>query len=99
MSEDFDNNKSEILESIIMTDDDGNDVEFYVINAAEMNGARYLLVVMAEDYDKDEPEAYIIKEVGEDDDEMAFEFVEDDTEYNEAVVMMSDEDNDYEIQA
>ena len=94
MAENFEN---EVPEIIIMKDDEGAEVEFFVVNAVESEGKKYMLIVEVESYDLDEPEAYIIKEVGESGDEMAFEFVDDENEYARVAVLMSDEDNEYEI--
>ncbi len=94
MAENFEN---EVPETIIMKDDEGAEVEFFVVNAVESEGKKYMLIVETESYDLDEPEAYIIKEVGESGDEMAFEFVDDENEYARVAVLMSDEDNEYEI--
>lgn len=91
MSSDFDSEKDE-LERIVMTDDDGAEIEFFVINAGVIDKVRYLLVVECCEYDKDEPEAYIVKEVGDDGSELSFEFVEDDKEYDAACVLLTDDD-------
>ncbi|MCD8089890.1 MAG: DUF1292 domain-containing protein [Clostridiales bacterium] len=95
MADDY--NEKDTLQTIVMTDDDGVSTEFFVIDAAEENKVKYLLVVAADDYDNEEPEAYIIKEVKDDEKEISFEFVDDENEYARVAVLMSGEDDDYEI--
>lgn len=85
------------LETIVMADEDGTEIEFTVIDGAEINKIRYLLVVKTDDYDREEPEAYIIKEVDDDGESIAFEFVCDDNEYAQAAIALSSDDNDYEM--
>ncbi len=85
------------LSVITLTDEDGNEIDFIVLNGAAVGGTKYMLVVCAEDYDEEEPEAYIIKEVKDDGDEISFEFVEDDNEYAQAAVVLNSEDSDYEM--
>ncbi len=96
MSEAFDSEKDG-LETIVMTDDDGVETEFFVINAAAFKNVRYMLVVQCSEYDKDEPDAYIIKESGDWVDEVSFEFVEDDDEYNAACVLLTGDNDDFDI--
>ncbi|MCD7777258.1 MAG: DUF1292 domain-containing protein [Clostridiales bacterium] len=98
MADDYYNEK-DTLETIVMRDDDGCEIEFFVIDAAEKDGIKFLLVVSAEDYDNEEPEAYIIKEVRDEGDEILFEFVTDENEYAQAAVLMSGDDDDYEIKS
>ncbi len=91
------NDYKDALSVITLTDDDGSEIDFIVIDGAIMDGVKYMLVVCAEDYDKDEPEAYIIKEIEDDGNEVSFEFVDDDNEYARAAVVLNSEDSDYEM--
>ncbi len=95
MADDY--NEKDTFQTIAMTGDNGETEEFFVIDAAEENKVKYLLVVRTEDYDNEEPEAYIIKEVKDDGDEISFEFVDDENEYARVAVLMSGDDDDYEI--
>lgn len=64
---------------ILFTSDEGEKVEFYVIEEARLNGTSYLLV--SESEDDDEAIAYIMKQiVKEGEKEAAYEFVEDEKE-------------------
>lgn len=72
------------FESIPFQTDDGEEVEFCVLEQTMINGSNYLLVSdEAEILEEDDEEAvvYIMKQsAGEEDGIAAFEFVEDDDE-------------------
>ena len=69
------------METIIFDGDDGIQLEFGILEQTRVNGHNYLLVV---DPDEEEgSEAYILKDISEEEDEEAcYVFVEDDTEYD-----------------
>ena len=52
-------------------------IEFFVVEETQVNGKRYFLVTEEEDGDCD---AYILKEVATEDDDVVCEMVDDDTE-------------------
>ena len=65
--------------TIMFTTDDGENVEFTVIEEARLSGETYLLVT-ADEKDEDEV-AYVLREVkSEDKAEASYEMVEDDDE-------------------
>ncbi|MEG0963017.1 MAG: DUF1292 domain-containing protein [Lachnospiraceae bacterium] len=58
--------------------ENGEDVEFYVVEQTKINGVTYLLVSVEEDGDSD---AFIMKDISEEQEEEAIlEMVEDDQE-------------------
>ena len=58
-------------EKIIFVDEDGNEIEMYVIEETRINNVNYLLVA----------EAYILKDISNDEDEEAvYEIVDDESE-------------------
>lgn len=66
------------LEKIEFTFSDGSEtVEFFVVEQTMLNGIQYLLVT---DSLEDEAEAYILKNVNNDEDEAIYDMVEDDNE-------------------
>ncbi len=66
-------------EKIIFIDDDGQEVEMYIIEETRINNVNYILVT--DDNESDEAEAYILKDVSDDGDEEAiYEMVEEDSE-------------------
>ncbi|OUQ19380.1 hypothetical protein B5E84_06330 [Lachnoclostridium sp. An14] len=66
-------------ERIIMTDENGESVEFYVLEETRLHGRNYLLVTDAgEDEDG---ECYILRDMSRGEDpEAVYEFVEDEAE-------------------
>lgn len=81
---------------IIFTSDEGEKIEFFVIEEAKLNGTSYLLVSETED---DEAMAYIMKQIVRDGEKDAvYEFVEDEREID-AVAGLLEEllDGDVEL--
>ena len=67
-------------EKIIFVDEDGNEIEMYVIEKTRINNVNYLLVTDDEG-DSEEAEAYILKDISNDEDEEAvYEIVDDESE-------------------
>lgn len=89
--------QDETYEMVTMTDDDGVETDFFVIDGIESEGKKYLLLVRSEDFDLDEPEAFIFKETEIEGEECIYEPVEDEAEYNKILVLLQDEDSDYEM--
>ena len=67
-------------ETIIMKDENGESVEFYVLEETKLNGSDYLLVTDAED-EEEEADCYILKDMSrEGEADALYEFVEDEAE-------------------
>lgn len=67
-------------EKIIFVDEDGNEIEMYVIEETRINNVNYLLVTDDEG-DSEEAEAYILKDISNDEDEESvYEIVDDESE-------------------
>ena len=67
-------------EKIIFVDEDGHEIEMYVIEETRINNVNYLLVTDDEG-DSEEAEAYILKDISNDEDEEAvYEIVDDESE-------------------
>lgn len=73
MSEDFGNNY------VLLTDEEGNEVEFEHIDTVEVDGETYMAFIPAELAVEEEAEVVILK-VGEEDGEEVLVSVEDDDE-------------------
>lgn len=85
---------------ITLVTDDGEAVDFYVLEETRINGMSYLLVTDAAD-DDEEGECYILKDLSESDDADAlYEFVEDDNEIDYLFKIFSEllEDADVDIE-
>jgi len=66
------------MEKIVFAGDNGDDIEFYVIEKTTLGGVDYMLVTESETEDGD---AYVLKDVSStDDEEGIYEIVDDDTE-------------------
>ena len=55
-------------EKIVFIDEDGNEVEMYVVEETRINNVNYLLVTEDEG-DEEEAEAYILKDISKEEDE------------------------------
>ncbi len=65
---------------ITLTNDEGDEIIFYVLEETRINGMNYLLVTDSTDEDE-EGECYILKDMSKQNEEEAlYEFVEDDNE-------------------
>lgn len=76
---------------ITLLGEDGEEITFYVIEETIVTGVKYML---ATDSDDDEADAYILKEVTSDDDEVTYEFVEDDDEFDGVAKLFKELVND-----
>lgn len=86
-----------MLESIKVYNEDGEEVELYVIEQTQVAGNTYLLAT--EDEDSEESEMWIFKQSGTGADEVFYETIEDDREL-EAVAKVFEamlEDCDIEL--
>ncbi len=68
---------NEKLESIIFTDEDGQEIEFFIIEETTLYGEDYILVT-EDDPDSEEAECMVLHRTGDDGDEVCYEPVEDD---------------------
>lgn len=77
------------MEKILFVDPETNEeVEFAVEEETQLNGIRYLLV--SEGEESGDCEAYILKEVSTDDDEIVYQMVEDDVEFSALAKIFSE---------
>lgn len=86
------------MEKVKFTDPDTQDVvEFIVEEETQLNGTKYLLV--SEDADEGALDAYILKEVVDQNEEVLYEVVEDEVEFQALAKVFSeliDEETDIE---
>lgn len=67
-------------EKIVFIDEDGNEVEMYVVEETRINNVNYLLVTEDEG-DEEEAAAYILKDISkEEEEEAVYEMVVEDSE-------------------
>ena len=77
------------MEPIYLPDEDGNQIKLFVVEETQLSGVKYLLVCESDDENEDS-DAYILKEVSVEGEDVVYEFVEDDVEFD-AVAKLFDE--------
>lgn len=66
-------------EKIVFVDEDGNEIEMFVVEETRINNVNYILV--AEDDESEEATAYILKDIsGDGEEEAVYEMVTEDSE-------------------
>lgn len=86
------------FETVTMTDEDGEEIEFSIIDNVACGGERYLLVVETELMDDDETDAIILKEVSINTDDVTYELVEDDAEFDRVADLFAQKGEDYTVE-
>ena len=90
------------LETIVITFEDGEEGEFFVLEQTALMGVNYYLVAPVEEEDEEEVECYILKEnVDEKDEEYGmYSFVEDEQELEVLSSIFDEllEDSDMEVE-
>ena len=97
MSDIFQEAEEMEFEMVTMTDEDGTEVEFSIIDHVASGTDRYLLVVEMEKMDEEESEALILKEISIDANDITYEMVEDDAEFDRIAEMFAQKGDDYEV--
>lgn len=86
------------MEKVLFTDPDTQEqVEFRVEEETQLNGVKYLLV--SEDTEDGTLDAYILKEIKDENDEVTYQVVEDEVEFlalARIFTELSDEETDIE---
>ena len=82
---------------IILTDENGQEDVFYIVEETKLAGVNYILVTESPDDDEDSV-AFILKDISKADDEEAiYEFVEDDEELDAAAAAFGELLEDIDI--
>jgi len=84
--------------TIVMIDDDGKEVEFAVMDVTEYKGAKYLLVVEPDTVDDDESEATILKQFADIGDDVIYEIVSDDDEFDAVAAVFGENNDEFDIE-
>ncbi len=69
------------MDSIVLKGANDEDITLYVLEETQLSGVKYLLVCDSEDENEDS-DAYILKAINEDGEDVVYEFVEDDVEFD-----------------
>ena len=75
--------------------EDGEKIPFYIVEETMINGKNYLLVT---DSEEDEAEAYIMREVTDEENQTVYEMVEEDTELEAVSKIFSELLDDVEFE-
>ena len=86
------------FEVVTMTDENGEEIEFSIIDNVACGGERYLLVVETELMDDDETDAIILKVVSINTDDVTYELVEDDAEFDRVADLFAQKGEDYTVE-
>ena len=78
----FDEELVEEFDTILITDEDGIETEFMIIDSLEFEGNTYILVLESALIDDEDAEAMVLKKVAEDGEEDSYELIEDDEEFD-----------------
>ena len=96
------NNTPEAFEErddiITLTDEEGNETDFQVIDGAEYNGKTYLMLIEAEAADDDSADAMILR-LDEEGEEEILSTVDDEDEFNAVAKLFEEqgEEGDYDV--
>ena len=97
MSDIFEEAQEAEFETVTMTDENGKEVEFSIIDNVASGTDRYLLVVETEKMDEEESEALLLKEISIDANDITYEMVEDDAEFERVAALFAQKGEDYEV--
>lgn len=88
----------EEFETVTLTDEDGCEIEFAIIDSLENEGNTYILAVETQMLDDDESEASLFKKVKTDDGEDAYEIIEDDAEFDRIAELFQSSGSEYDVE-
>lgn len=86
----------ERVESIIFENEEGEEVPFFVIEQTMLAGVNYLLVAESEE---DEAEAYILREIQEENNQTVYEMIEEEDELEALSKVFSELLDDVDIES
>ena len=83
--------ENEMMDNIILTDEDGNEIEFEVIGQCEKNGQQYFAMIPADESEQsDDVLEYVILKIAEEDGEEVLVTVDDDDELDDVADYFDD---------
>ena len=78
---------------ITLTDEEGNEVDFIVVDGAEYNGKSYLMMVEADQEENENAEAFLLR-VDEEGDEEILVTVDDEEEFNAVAKIFEEQEEE-----
>ena len=94
----FDEELVEEFDTILLTDEDGIETEFMIIDSLENEGNKYILVLESALIDDEDAEAMVLKLVAEDGEEDSYELIEDDEEFDKVADLFAAQGEDYDVE-
>ena len=94
----FDEELVEEFDTILLTDEDGIETEFMIIDSLEYDGNTYILVLESALIDDEDAEAMVLKKVAEDGEEDSYELIEDDEEFDKVADLFAAQGEDYDVE-
>lgn len=92
-------NHEEMEEQLIETiDEEGNVINFELIDIIEMEGKEYGLLLPKENDDSEEEKEVVLMRLTKEGEEYVFEMIEDDDEFNKVVDYIDSIEDDIEIE-
>lgn len=97
MSNQFDEDLEQEFEIVSMEDENGIETEFVIIDNIASGGNRYLLVMESNLMDEEEADAIILKEIAISADDVTYEWVEEDEEFERISTLFAEREGEYDV--
>lgn len=97
MSNQFEEDLENEFEVVSMEDENGNEIEFVIIDNVMSERNRYLLVMESSLMDEEEADAIILKEIAINADDVTYELVEEDAEFERISALLANRDGEYDV--
>ena len=94
----FDDELTEEFETIMLTDENGDEAEFVIIDTLENEGESYILVVEAAYIDDEDAEYMLLKKVEEEGEDVSYELIEDDDEFDKIAALFAEKSDEYDVE-
>lgn len=97
MSNQFEEDLENEFEIVSMEDENGNEIEFVIIDNVMSERNRYLLVMESSLMDEEEADAIILKEIAINADDVTYELVEQDAEFEKVSALFANREGEYDV--
>ena len=94
----FDDELTEEFETIMLTDENGDEAEFVIIDTLENEGESYILVVETAYIDDEDAEYMLLKKVEEEGEDVSYELIEDDDEFDKIAALFAEKGDEYDVE-
>lgn len=97
MSNQFEEDLENEFEIVSMEDENGTEIEFVIIDNVISERNRYLLVMESSLMDEEEADAIILKEIAINADDVTYELVEEDAEFERVSALFAKREGEYDV--